>query len=67
MGSALYPRLSWFFWPLGVSIALARVVLNVHYVSDVLTGSLIGAAVAIMMKRRVTSDSNSPGPWPGDE
>ncbi|MBU3699680.1 MAG: phosphatase PAP2 family protein [Candidatus Kapabacteria bacterium] len=54
MGSALYPRLSWLFWPLGVSIALARVVLNVHYVSDVMVGSLIGAAVAVMMKRRMS-------------
>lgn len=54
MGSALYPRLSPFMWTLGVGIAISRVVLNVHYVSDVMVGSLIGAAVAIAMRGRMT-------------
>ncbi len=54
MGSALYPRLSPLMWTLGIGIALARIVLNVHYVSDVMVGSLIGAAVSIAMKKRMT-------------
>jgi undecaprenyl-diphosphatase len=55
MGSALYPRLSPLLWTLGIGIAIARVILNVHYVSDVMVGSMIGAAVAIVIKQRVTS------------
>lgn len=54
MGSALYPRLSPLMWALGVGIAISRVVLNVHYVSDVMVGSLLGAAVAIAMRGRMT-------------
>lgn len=53
MGSALYPRLSPLMWTLGIGIAVARIVLNVHYVSDVMVGSLIGAVVAVAMRRRL--------------
>ena len=56
MGSALYPRLAPLMWTLGIGIAISRIVLNVHYVSDVMVGSMIGAAVAIAMKGRMTHD-----------
>lgn len=45
-GSAVYPRLKQAFWIIGLAIALGRIMLNVHYLSDVLTGSLIGVVVA---------------------
>lgn len=63
MGSALYPRLAPLMWTLGIGIAISRIVLNVHYVSDVMVGSMIGAAVAFAMKKRLSPiDSHgSPG------
>jgi membrane-associated phospholipid phosphatase len=63
MGSALYPRLSPHMWSLGIGIAISRIVLNVHYVSDVMVGSMIGAAVAFAMKKRMTpiGSHGSPG------
>lgn len=46
-GSFIYPRLRWLFWIIGIAIVLGRVILNAHYVSDVIAGSLLGAIVAI--------------------
>lgn len=46
-GSLIYPRLRWLFWLVGIAIATGRIMLNVHYVSDVLAGGLLGVVVAI--------------------
>ncbi len=41
-----YPGLAWVLLPFATSIALSRVILGLHYPSDVLAGALIGAGLA---------------------
>lgn len=43
---AHFPELAWVLVPLAVLIAASRVVLGLHYPSDVLAGAAIGAALA---------------------
>jgi len=43
---AYYPLLAWLLVPFGLSVAVSRVVLGMHYPSDVFAASLIGAALA---------------------
>ncbi len=42
-----YPELAWFFVPLAGLIAASRMVLGLHYPSDVLAGGAIGATLAL--------------------
>lgn len=44
---AYYPQLFWLLVPFTILVALSRVVLGLHYPSDVLAGAVIGAAVAV--------------------
>ena len=44
--SAHFPELTWVVLPLAALIAASRVVLGLHYPSDVLAGAAIGAALA---------------------
>ncbi len=44
--TAYYPRLAFIVWPLTILIAVSRIVLGLHYPSDVVVGALIGAATA---------------------
>jgi undecaprenyl-diphosphatase len=44
--SAPYPALAWPLWLFTLLVAASRVVLGLHYPSDVLVGALIGAATA---------------------
>ena len=44
--TAYYPMLGLVVWPLTVLIAVSRVVLGLHYPSDVIVGALIGAITA---------------------
>lgn len=46
VASAYHPGLGWLVWPFTALVALSRLVLGLHYVSDVLVGALLGAAVA---------------------
>jgi len=44
---AWYPMLAWLLLPFTLSVALSRVVLGMHYPSDVLAATAIGAALAV--------------------
>jgi undecaprenyl-diphosphatase len=46
VATSYIPALSWVLMPFTVLIALSRVVLGLHYPSDVLAGAAIGACVA---------------------
>jgi undecaprenyl-diphosphatase len=37
---------AWFVWPLTTLIAVSRIVLGLHYPSDVVVGALIGGITA---------------------
>jgi undecaprenyl-diphosphatase len=43
-----YPGLAWLLLPFTALIALSRVVLGLHYPSDVLAGALLGAVIAAL-------------------
>lgn len=43
-----YPALWWLLVPFSVLVALSRLILGLHYPSDVLAGALIGAGLAML-------------------
>ena len=45
--SYFYPTLEWPLYFLAVSIALSRVVLGMHFLSDVLAGAVLGSALGL--------------------
>lgn len=46
VGLAYYPALAWLLAPFTLLVAVSRLVLGLHYPSDVLAGALIGATAA---------------------
>ena len=46
VATAHYPALGWLVWPFTALVAASRLVLGLHYLSDVLAGALVGAAIA---------------------
>jgi undecaprenyl-diphosphatase len=45
---AYYPALGWLLIPFSLLVALSRVVLGLHYPSDVVAGAVLGVAVATL-------------------
>jgi undecaprenyl-diphosphatase len=48
VATAYYPALAWLVWPFTALVALSRLVLGLHYVSDVLVGALLGGSIAAL-------------------
>jgi undecaprenyl-diphosphatase len=46
VATAYYPALGWLVWPFTALVAASRLVLGLHYMSDVLVGAALGAMVA---------------------
>lgn len=46
IAATLHPPLAWALWPFTVLVALSRLVLGLHYLSDVLVGASLGAGMA---------------------
>lgn len=44
--TAYYPMFALFVWPLTIVIAVSRIILGLHYPSDVIVGALIGGITA---------------------
>lgn len=49
--SILFPRFKPVFFLAGALIALSRIILNQHYLSDVIAGSYLGAATVLLLYR----------------
>ena len=53
--ATFYPRLAWLLYPPAAAIAIGRVYLERHYVSDIVGGAFIGVFVASAIIRRLAS------------
>lgn len=43
-----FPQLAWVLLPLALTIAASRVVLGLHYPTDVLAGAVLGASLGVL-------------------
>ncbi|MDQ6628026.1 MAG: phosphatase PAP2 family protein [Pseudomonadota bacterium] len=48
MLTAYYPMFAWFVWPFTLLLAASRMILGLHYPSDVIVGALIGFSTAAL-------------------
>ena len=70
-GSATWPKLKPIMWIIGLAIAFGRLIYNVHYVSDVMAGILLGALVSwwcveVIPTKLAARRSSSSTPQPSD-
>ncbi|MGF1686360.1 phosphatase PAP2 family protein [Photobacterium japonica] len=42
--TAFYPDTAWFIWPWAIAIGFSRVLLGVHYITDIVAGAALGLA-----------------------
>lgn len=61
----LFPRQRWIFYAAAALVGLSRIILNVHFVSDVLMGGYVGFAAAALVRRWFES-AGIPVTWPGN-
>jgi undecaprenyl-diphosphatase len=48
LATASFPQLTWLLAPFATLVAASRVVLGLHYPTDVAAGALIGALLAVL-------------------
>ncbi|MEW6119348.1 MAG: phosphatase PAP2 family protein [Pseudomonadota bacterium] len=48
VATAYYPALGWLVWPFTALVGLSRLVLGLHYMSDVAVGALLGTGIAVL-------------------
>ena len=57
--SVIFPRYRWAFIAIAILVALSRVMLTVHWVSDALAGAWLGLAAAMIVGRRLAPESEA--------
>jgi undecaprenyl-diphosphatase len=50
--SHYYPRYAKFFYPLAVIVALSRLYLGVHYLTDVIAGAVVGIIIGLIIIKK---------------
>jgi undecaprenyl-diphosphatase len=48
VGLTYYPELAWLLLPFTIMVGMSRVILGLHYPSDVIAGAVIGGAIAAL-------------------
>jgi len=48
MLSKNFPKIKWIFWVVAILVGLSRIYLEVHYLSDVLAGAIIGYSIGLL-------------------
>jgi lipid A 4'-phosphatase len=60
--TCLWPRWRWVILPIGFLVALSRLVVTAHWLSDVLIGSLVGSGMVLVMRHILMANGIQVGP-----